>query len=195
MKAESGQTASIWMDLADVPRLTPLPGDEHADVCVVGAGMAGLCTAYHLVREGRTVIVLDDGDPGGGEPGRTTAHLANAMDDRFTHLEKLHGEDGARLAAASHGAAIDRIERIVAEDNIDCDFTLLDGLLFFTGDKAEEDLRDELEAARRAGMSADEWTSPFSPFGTQQCIRFPRQARFHALRFIAGLVRAIERHG
>ena len=35
------------------------------------------------------------------ETGRTTAHLSNALDDRYYHLESLHGEDGARLAAES----------------------------------------------------------------------------------------------
>ena len=195
MRAESGQTTSVWMRTADVQRLAPLSGDERVEVCVVGAGMAGLCTAYHLVRENRRVLVLDDGDPGSGETGRTTAHLANAMDDRFEHLETLHGDEGARLAAESHGAAIDRIERIVDEEGIDCDFARLDGLLFFDGDDAEEKLRRELDAARRAGMTAEEWSAPFSPFGTRRCIRFARQGRFHALRFVAGLVRAIERRG
>jgi glycine/D-amino acid oxidase-like deaminating enzyme/nitrite reductase/ring-hydroxylating ferredoxin subunit len=195
MRAESGQTASIWMRTADVPRLAPLSGDERVDVCVVGAGMAGLCTAYHLARENARVLVLDDGDPGSGETGRTTAHLANAMDDRFEHLEKLHGEEGARLAAESHGAAIDRIEEIVGEEEIDCDFARLDGLLFFAGDDADETLRRELDAARRAGMIAEEWSAPFSPFGRQRCIRFARQGRFHALRFVAGMTRAIEKHG
>jgi glycine/D-amino acid oxidase-like deaminating enzyme/nitrite reductase/ring-hydroxylating ferredoxin subunit len=117
------------------------------------------------------------------------------MDDRFAHLEKVHGEDGARLAAESHGAAIDRIEQIVEEEGIDCDFARLDGLLFFAGEDGEEKLARELEAAQRAGMAAEAWSAPFSPFGTQRCIRFPRQARFHALRFIAGLTRAVERHG
>ena len=44
---------------------------------------------------------------------RTTAHFVTALDDRYFEIENVHGEKGARLAAESHTAAIDRIEAIV----------------------------------------------------------------------------------
>src|SRR3954452_21333719 len=90
----------------------PLDQDQHADVCIIGAGIAGITTAYLLARVGKRVIVLEDGAVGGGETGRTTAHLSNALDDRYHVLERVHGAEGARLAAASHSAAIDLIETI-----------------------------------------------------------------------------------
>src|SRR5918995_7404359 len=110
MRGDSGQTRSPWFASQDTPSRPPLSGDTRADVCVIGAGIAGMSAAYHLAREGRSVVVLDDGPIGGGETGRTTAHLSNAMDDRFIELERVHGQQNARLAAESHGAAIDRIE-------------------------------------------------------------------------------------
>ena len=91
-------------------------------VCIVGAGIAGLSTAYHLARNGDRVVVVDDGAIGGGETGRTTAHLTSALDDRYCQLESLHGERGARLAALSHTAAIQSIERIVLETGARCEF-------------------------------------------------------------------------
>jgi len=112
------------------PESTPLSENMHADVCIVGAGIAGMTTAYLLSRTGRTVIVLDDGHIGGGMTERTTAHLCNAIDDRYFEIEHLHGEKGAILAAESHTAAIDRIEAIVVEEGIDCEFERLDGYLF-----------------------------------------------------------------
>src|SRR5215204_2674394 len=120
MRSDNGRTLSYWMVTADVAPALPLPGDVTTDVCVVGAGIAGLTTAYLLARDGRRVIVVDDGPTGGGETCRTTAHLATALDDRYYNLEHLHGVDGCRLAAASHAAAIDLIERIVREHAIDC---------------------------------------------------------------------------
>jgi glycine/D-amino acid oxidase-like deaminating enzyme/nitrite reductase/ring-hydroxylating ferredoxin subunit len=191
MSGDSGRTLPLWLATAHAPRLAPLVEPQEADVCIIGAGIAGLASAYQLATAGRRVIVLDDGPPGGGETGRTTAHLANALDDRFHHLEKLHGEDGVRLAAASHGAAIDWIERVAQEEAIDCDFARVDGLLFFPGADGEDRLERELAAARRAGVDAAPFDAPFSPFERARCIRFPRQARCHAIRFLAGLVRAI----
>jgi len=105
MEETSGATQSIWMHGIRLPRRSALSGVEKADVCVVGAGIAGLTTAYLLARAGRRVILLDDRDIGCGETSRTTAHLVNALDDRYFDLERLHGEQGARLAAQSHTRA------------------------------------------------------------------------------------------
>src|SRR3954451_5094392 len=132
------ETTSVWMATAAVPERHPLGQDVRADVCVVGAGIAGLTTAYLLAREGRRVVVLDDGPIAGGQTQRTTAHLSNAIDDRYFEIERLHGTGGARLAAESHTAAIDRIGAIVREEQIDCDFERLDGYLFLPPGETED---------------------------------------------------------
>src|SRR5437763_8762893 len=118
------------MATAVMPSESALAEDTRADVCVVGAGIAGLTTAYLLAREGKSVVLLDDGPAGGGMTCRTTAHLSDEIDDRYVEIERIHGTDGARLAAESHGAAVDRIERIAQDEGIACDFTRLDGYLF-----------------------------------------------------------------
>jgi hypothetical protein len=81
-----GATLSIWQDTVDLPRFPKLTRSGSTQVCVVGAGIAGMTTAYLLAREGRKVVVLDDGPIAGGETGRTTAHLTYAMDDRIHWL-------------------------------------------------------------------------------------------------------------
>lgn len=196
MQPESGHTRSLWH--ATIGELTrvPLTADARADVCVVGAGIAGMMSAYLLGREGRRVIVVDDGPIGGGETGRTTAHLSDALDDRYTELERLHGQQGARLAAASHRAAIEQLAQVVQQESIDCEFTWVDGYLFPSAESTEQDLAQELEAARRAGVQV-EWSEapPYAPFGPRRALRFQRQAHFHPLKFLEGLARCIERDG
>src|SRR5436309_11746335 len=130
MKSASEQSTSVWMATASVPAQQGLTADARADVCVVGAGIAGMSAAYLLARAGQKVVVLDDGPVGAGQTERTTAHLSNAIDDRYVEVEKVHGEEGARLAAESHTAAIERIETNAREEGIDCDFVRLDGCLF-----------------------------------------------------------------
>ena len=99
MVANDGNgTRTAWMDVA-APDYASLGQSTAADVCIVGAGIAGMTTAYLLAREGKNVVVLDDGPVGGGMTQRTTAHLTNAIDDRYLSIERLHGPDGARLAA------------------------------------------------------------------------------------------------
>lgn len=193
---DSDQSSSVWMT-TKTPSVSELTGDLEADVCVVGAGIAGMTTAYLLARAGKSVVVLDDGPIGGGQTERTTAHLANAIDARYVEIERLHGERGARLTAASHSAAIDRIEAIAAEEGIDCQFERLDGYLFLGAGQPADLLSRELEASHRAGL-ADVERAPHAPlagFDTGSCLRFPRQGAFHPLAYLAGLAKAIVRDG
>lgn len=108
--------------------------------------------------------------------GVTTAHLSNAIDDRYFEIESLHGERGARLAAESHSAAIDQIEAIVEEEKIDCDFERLDGYLFLSPDDEQELLDRELAAAHRAGLRVEMVRRvPLPSEDGIPCLRFPNQ--------------------
>ena len=190
------QGQPVWAATAQIPTYSPLTSDTSADVCIVGAGISGLTTAYLLTQLGKSVVVLDDGAIGSGQTGATTAHLVNALDDRYYHLERLHGERGARLAAESHTAAIDRIESIVNRERIACDFTRLDGYLFCAPEHGDDVLELELAAAHRAGLHnvVKIGRAPLA-FDTGACLRFPHQGQFHPLKYLAGLAAAIERAG
>jgi glycine/D-amino acid oxidase-like deaminating enzyme/nitrite reductase/ring-hydroxylating ferredoxin subunit len=193
----SGNTASLWMGTFPTPDYPRLTRDRRCDVCIVGAGIAGLSTAYMLAKEGKKVIVLDDGPIGGGESGRTTAHLTAAMDDRIYELERVHGEDRARLVVESHLAAINRIEEIVRLEGIDCDFQRVDGYLFLGGEDRESVLEREYEAARKAGFADVSLVdrAPIASWNSGTALRFPEQAQFHPLKYLTGLARAIEANG
>jgi glycine/D-amino acid oxidase-like deaminating enzyme/nitrite reductase/ring-hydroxylating ferredoxin subunit len=195
-KEHSGRTVSVWMATQAVPEFPTLGRELNADVCVVGAGIAGLTTAYLLIREGRNVVVLDAGPILSGETERTTAHLASALDDGFSELEKTHGEHGAVLAAQCHAAAIDAIESILTTEEIDCDFTRLDGYLFAGMAQSTRILDRELVAARRAGLSVEMLPrAPIEKFDTGRALRFGNQAQFHPLKYLTALAKAIVRHG
>ena len=197
MRDDSQAHNSVWMATADTPSQPQLQENIRTDVCIVGAGISGLTTAYLLTQEGRSVVVLDDGPIGGGMTGRTTAHLTNAFDDRYFEVEKLHGEEGARLTAASHTEAIDKVEEIVRKEQIDCGFARVDGFLFAPPPDNEELLDKELAAARRAGLTDVEKVTraPCDPFDTGPALRFPRQAQFHPLTYLSGLTRVVRRNG
>src|SRR6266576_1123345 len=189
----AGANPSFWERTAQKFYTTPVTENLTADICIVGAGITGVTAAYLLAREGRDVVLIDDGPVGGGMTGRTTAHLVNALDDRYYELEKMLGEEFSRLCAESHTFAIDRIEAIVAEEKIDCDFERLDGYLFLPPDGSIKDLKRELDAVHRAGLSDVERVDrlPIGTINTNAALRFPRQAQFHPLKYLDALARAI----
>ncbi|HVG01900.1 MAG TPA: FAD-dependent oxidoreductase [Nitrospira sp.] len=193
---ESGQTTSVWMTEA-VQTPPALETGAHADVCIIGAGLAGLTIAYCLMKEGKTVIVLDDGRPGGGMTQRTTAHLSNEIDDSYVEIERLHGREGAQLAARSHTAAIDWIDSTQARERIECDFMRLDGYLFAPSDDSNQQIEEEWQAVQRAGLSGVKRLDrlPSNLFRTGHCLQFPRQGQFHPLKYLSGLARAVQQGG
>jgi len=193
----SGESTSVGMSTRVPESEAALPDLAQTDVCVVGAGIAGLSAAYELTLRGLRVLVLDNGPIGGGETARTTAHLASALDDRFVELTRLHGERGAQLAAQSHASAVTRIETIAVAEQFECDFRRVRGYLFQKAGDDPKDLVVELSAARRAGLAGAQLVerAPIHGFDTGPAVMFPDQGEFNPLAYVSGLARAIERRG
>ncbi|MGE3263280.1 MAG: FAD-dependent oxidoreductase [Bacteriovoracia bacterium] len=187
---------SIWQKI-EHPLFPSLNAHHHCDVCIIGAGIAGLSTAYRLLEAGKSVVVLDRESIGQGETGLTSAHLASALDDGFARLKRLHGKKGLSLAIESHAAAIDEIERIVKKEKIDCSFERVKGYLFLGADSSRQELISEYELTKETPLSDAELieNAPGEIFETGICVAFPRQAQFHPLRYLNALALAVQAKG
>lgn len=197
MKNYSGTSTSLWNDGFEVISADgQLKTDISVDICVIGAGISGLTTAYLLSKAGRKVVVLEKNEIGSGMTSRTTAHIVIALDDRYYKLEALHGEKGAALAGESHRAAINEIEKIIEEEKIECEFERVNGYLFSDPEHSQEELNIEFEAALRAGCEVELLDkSPLPSFDTGTALRFSNQAQFHPMKYLAGLANAIRANG
>lgn len=194
--SSSGKNITFWIDSVDPIRFEPLKKNIDTEVIIVGGGIAGITIAYSLVKEGKKVVLIDDGYIGSGESGRTTAHIVNALDDRYTELERYHGKEGAKLAAESHTSAIEFIKYVVRKEKIDCDFSMLDGYLFLHPSDKRASLEDELLATHRAGMHTELLSKvPGIPLEDSPCLKFPDQAQFHPMKYLQGLTDVIIRLG
>lgn len=197
MNVSGERSKSLWMHTARLSEPPPLAADERADVVIVGAGIAGLSTAYELARAGRSVIVLDRGPLGGGMTSRSSAHLAAQFDDYYHEHVRLRGEDEARSYYESQAAAVERVDAIRREEGIPCDFRRIDGFLFLAPGDDPALLEREIAACHRIGFADVAWAerAPIPGIDSARCLRFPRQARFHPLAYLDGLIRCIRRDG
>lgn len=188
-------TSSIW-SLANADRsTTPLAGDKSFDVCVVGAGIAGLTSAYLLVQEGKRVVVLDAKPAiASGETEFTTAHLAWYLDDHFSRLASIRGDDVAKAAADSHKNAIRLIGDIARTEDIDCDYRRVDGHLFVDAGDTNI-LNDEAKALTRLELSFVRTTIAFPGERLVECLRFPDHAQFHPIKYLSALAAVIRQKG
>jgi len=194
-RAGNGATLSPWLEHAGLPEFAPLSGDLHTQVCVVGAGIGGLSTAYLLAREGKHVVLVDALAIGAGETGRSTAHFF-PPDEWYRDVEAGYGGEHAKLVADSFHQAVNLVEAVVRSEGIDCAFERLDGYLFALPEHNLQDMAREYEAAQRAGADvALLERAPGLPFDTGPCVRYRNLAQCHPLRYLGGLAEALVRHG
>ena len=187
---------SLWKAETKPKRYPQLGEDLSSDLLVVGSGIAGLSSAYEAARCGAAVIVIDRGDISGGMTARTTAHLSSEIDDRYSELIRVVGEEKARLYHESQVEAVNRVEAICDEESIEADFQRVPGYLVAARGDDVEDLQEEYDACRKIGVDvlwSDDAPIPLAE-GTR-ALRFADQARFHPLKYCDGLAQALERRG
>ena len=182
---------SAWIASATLPAYPPLAADVEADVCVIGAGIAGLTTAYMLLREGKSVVVIDRAGIGAGATGHSAAHFF-PPDERYSEIERGFGSGQAALVADSYRKATACVESIIRTEHIDCEFERLDGYLFNPHGAWDPVLEREYAVTSRLGLSVRRFERvPGLYFDTGPCLRFARQAQFHPLKYLDGLAKAI----
>ncbi len=192
----SGAHHSYWIDSVEPIKFSPLTQDQKTEIVIVGGGIAGLSVAYCLIKAGKKVMVVEDGFIGSGETGRTTAHLVNALDDRYSQIERILGEEKCRVAAESHTKAIDFIEQVVREEKIDCDFRRVDGFLFLHPSDEQKTIEEEFKITNKYGIKTEKLLGvPGISTEKGNCLKFPAQAQFHPLKYLRGVCDCIVRMG
>jgi len=184
---------AVWGDAALSSSYPILPGDLTVDVAIVGAGITGLSTAYHLAKAGKSVIILEQFEVGKGTTGSSTGNLYAPIDERLFSIGSKHNEETMRHVAQSRMAAIRFIEDRVQEFGIDCDFQRVPWHLFTTpatsGESAQ--VTKEKEAAVTAGLMVNESLQVGFPFSVDAFLTLDHQAQFNPLKYIQQFAAAI----
>ncbi|HEX7909316.1 MAG TPA: FAD-binding oxidoreductase [Paraburkholderia sp.] len=114
---------SYWLDTAP-PLLSACEGpvDGQADVVVIGGGFTGLSAAQALGKRGASVTVLDAGRIGGGASGRNGGQVNTGVAQDFAALVAQLGVERASACYRAFSDAVDTVERLIREENIDCNY-------------------------------------------------------------------------
>ncbi|WP_309891084.1 FAD-dependent oxidoreductase [Archangium sp.] len=186
---------SLWTMTAPARRYPALQGDLEVDVVVIGGGIAGLTTAYLLKQQGKRVAVVEMHRLLTGQTGQTTAHLTELLDTPYAQLLSDFGEKGARLAAESTRAAIEKIAGLVERLRISCGFQRVPAYRYAETDSEARDLEREMSAARQAGLMCSLTEQVPLPYPVKLALRVEDQAQFHPREYLLALAEGIQGEG
>ena len=181
---------SVWMEDTKIRKREPLPGDMEADAIVIGAGLAGILTAYYLKQAGIRAVVLEAYRIGSGQTKNTTAKITSQHDLVYDRIIRTFGCRMAEHYAGANEAAIREYERLIMGKGIDCDFARCPACLYSRS--GTELLKREAEAAASLGIKVSFGTDCELPFPVAGVTRFEDQARFHPLKFLARMAEKVE---
>ena len=174
--------------------------DGHYDVAVIGGGFTGLAAARQLAKSGARVAVLEANHIGWGASGRNGGHLNNGLAHSFIAAKAELGVERAVALYRALDDSIDTIERIVAEENIDCDFRRAGKLKLASKPQHFDAIARNFEAVHRevdpdtALLTPDDLkTEVGSPFHGAMLSK--KSAMMHMGRYVVGLAQAAVRHG
>ncbi|WP_267433168.1 FAD-binding oxidoreductase [Sphingomonas sp. GM_Shp_1] len=193
---------SYWLDSGErFAQDGPMPLPARASVVVVGGGFTGLAAARALAMAGIQVVVIEATQVAGEASGRNGGQCNNGIAGDFAALGARFGRERATAIYRAFDAGVDRVEAIVAEDAIDCDFTR-------NGKLKLADKPDHVAKLARAAELLSQTVEPdIRLLGREELageirseafhggLVFPRSASLHMGRFAAGLARAAVRHG
>ncbi|MFB7933165.1 FAD-dependent oxidoreductase [Streptomyces sp. NPDC056039] len=188
-------SSSYWIQTAPDGRHPALADELDVDVAVIGAGIAGLCTAWELTRAGRSVAVLEAGRVAAGVTGHTTAKVTALHTLVYDKLRRTRGPEGARLYARSQSEAIERAAGIVEELGIDCEWETRSAYTYACDTGRVDELRAEARAAAEAGLPASFVTETGLPFPVAGAVRVTGQAQFHPRKYLLALAADLVEHG
>ena len=176
---------SVWSESCKITKRESLNKDIKTDILVIGAGIAGILTAYMLKENGRDVVLIDGDKIAGGNTKNTTAKITSQHNLIYHKLISEFGEEKARQYAKANELAIKKYKEIIEERKIDCDFEERPAYVYSLNETYS--LKDEVEAAKKLGINAEFVEETELPFKVEGAVKFNNQAQFNPLKFLENI--------
>jgi glycine/D-amino acid oxidase-like deaminating enzyme len=174
---------SIWLDEMPPDLHPPLDGEIMADVAIVGAGIAGTATAYHLARAGVKAVVLEARTVAEAASGRNAGFLLAGVAENFVAASRRYGKDRAMRIWRFTRHNQELVREIVARERIACDLAW-NGSAQIAGDDDEwSEVRESAELLGKEGVRVR--TAP-----DERAAIYEDDGEFHPARYVRALAAA-----
>ena len=183
---------SLWIETTkNQLHLKSLTQNLETEVCIIGAGLFGLTTAYYLTKQGKKVVVVEKDDIGEKVSGNTTGKITSQHGLFYSHLIDDYGINYAQKYLEVNEKAIQNIKEIIDTEQIECDFEEQSAYVFTTNQDEVIEIEKEVDAVNKLGKKAKLITNVDKPFKMTAGIEFDNQAQFHPRKYMIGLANVI----
>lgn len=186
---------SVWRESSKGINYPRLEENKSAQVCVVGAGITRIVTAYELALKGKSVILLERDRCISGVSADTTAKVTSQHGLFYNYLINEFGKEFAGKYLYSNESAIKRVKEIIDENNIECDFEYKDAFVYTNDEKELEKIKQEVEAVKSLAFDAEFCNETSLPFKVLGAIKFKNQAQFNIMKYLQGVLKVLENSG
>lgn len=199
--SEPDEGHSNWYQATQVaaPQRQRLTFELDADVCVVGAGLAGLTLAREVARRGWSVVVLEAAQVGWAASGRNTGFVLPGFSEGIDDIIERIGLDHAKQLWQLSQGGVDYVRAAIADEAMP-GVDPVDGWLHVSKSDAGRQTEAQVERLRWLGADVEFWAVervrgvlPSDRYFS--AAHFPRAFHIHPLNYILGLAAAAEKAG
>lgn len=147
---------SIWNDNVDVSNYPKLNDDLNVDVLIIGGGMTGVSTFYHLKDAGLKIALVEQNLIGRSTSGNSTGKLSFLQNDLIDKIKEKVGKEKALLYLDSQKYAISHLVESIKKEHIQCDLERTDSYLFSGKVKDVPKVRDLEKFLNENGIATEQ---------------------------------------
>jgi len=180
-------TNSIWINDITLGKSNKLNKDIDVDVLIIGGGITGISTAYHLMNSNLKVALVERDRIGMGITSRSTAKITYLQENIYSKLNKSFGYDVAKKYFDSQKDAIKILKNIVDTNNISCDLFESESYLFTDDKEKIKDVKLEKDILKRFGSKVYESSMLPNSNKIKYAISVSGTYVFHPLKYLYSL--------
>lgn len=186
---------SLWTKELKLKTSETLNKDIDVDILIIGGGITGLSTAYHLKDEKLNICIVEQCHIGLGVTSKTTGKINYLQETIYKDIENKYSFDTVKKYFESQQFAINKIKEIIENENINCDFDKCESYIF-TNDKEEiKKIKDEKEILEKMGAKVYEHKKLDNGLKSKYAISVKDTYIFHPIKYLYAIKDICEKNG
>lgn len=178
---------SLWLDGVIKNTSPMLQQDLEVDILIIGGGMTGISTAYHLKDSNLKICLVDQDLIAHGVSGKTTGKLTFLQELIYSKLSDKYSVDKANQYLRSQKDAIFLVKQIIKDNNIDCNYNEVASYVFTDKIKDIDKIKREKEILEKLGVEVEELNELPISIKSYCAIRVSGTAVFHPVKYLQAL--------